>query len=241
MVIEAEPLNMIGQVQGLCFIDPCDGKVQMSHGVDVVLDDKYQPQAYIGPQSRVPKAALKGATTAIAEFLYDTWGVSGYLTVDYQAYWDTLEEAPKICALGVHFGLTPVFGGLGGAAVASGAMCAPGPATGGESPLSPSLLPRDDSQSLGGKSFVYVPFAYHRPLTTSRDDAFLKFCRMKGITFDPDARIGTLFFHLDSVVSGALSLLSLASTRKRAVETAVQVPPTPTNIYPHSHLPYFFK
>ena len=45
---------------------------------------------------------------------------------------------------------------------------------------------------------------------------------MKGITFDPDARIGTLFFHIDSVVSGALSLLSLASTRKRAVETAVQ-------------------
>ena len=106
-----------------------------------------------------------------------------------------------------------------------------GPATGGESPLSPSLLPRDDSQSLGGKSFVYVPFAYHRPLTTSRDDAFLKFCRMKGITFDPDARIGTLFFHIDSVVSGALSLLSLASTRKRAVETAIQVLSYPSNIY----------
>ena len=35
MVIEAEPLNMIGQVQGLCFIDPCDGKVQVNHSTGI--------------------------------------------------------------------------------------------------------------------------------------------------------------------------------------------------------------
>ena len=192
-----------------------------------MIDDKYQAQAYIGPQSRVPKAALKGATRAIALQLYHSWGVTGYVTVEYQAYWDTLDETPRMSALGVHFGLTPVFGGLGSAAVASGAVVTGGgPATeGGGGPagaLPPSLVPRDDSQSLGGKYFVHVPYAYHRPLISSRDDAFLKFCRMKGITFDPEARVGTLFFHVDSVVSGALSCLSLASTRRRALETSIQ-------------------
>jgi hypothetical protein len=29
MVIEAEPLNVIGAVQGLCFVDPADGRVQV--------------------------------------------------------------------------------------------------------------------------------------------------------------------------------------------------------------------
>ena len=215
-----------------------------------MVDDRYQSQAYIGPQSRVPKAALRGATRAIAEHLYRAWGVVGYVTVEYQAYWDTLDDTPTVNAMGVQFGLTPVFGGLGSAAVASGAVAgagagvgssgAAGPATGYDHstgvggtgsggggggpavPLPPSLIPRDDSQSLGGKYFVHIPYAYHQPLTSSRDDAFLKFCRMKGITFDPEAHIGTLFFHVDSVVSGALSALSLGSTRRRAVETAIQ-------------------
>ena len=217
-----------------------------------MVDDRYQSQAYIGPQSRVPKAALRGATRAIAEHLHRAWGVVGYVTVEYQAYWDTLDDTPKVNAMGVQFGLTPVFGGLGSAAVASGAVAgtgagagvgssgAVGPATGYDystgmggdggggggggpaAPLPPSLIPRDDSQSLGGKYFVHIPYAYHQPLMSSRDDAFLKFCRMKGITFDPEAHIGTLFFHVDSVVSGALSALSLGSTRRRAVETAIQ-------------------
>ena len=213
-----------------------------------MVDDRYQAQAYIGPQSRVPKAALRGATRAIAEQLYSSWGVVGYVAVEYQAYWDTLDDTPRVNAMGVQFGLTPVFGGLGSAAVASGAVAGAvagagssggtGPATGYDNtsgvsadgagrggpsaPLPPSLLPRDDSQSLGGKSFVHIPYAYHQPLQSSRDDAFLKFCRMKGITFDPEAHIGTLFFHVDSVVSGALSALSLGSTRRRAVETSIQ-------------------
>lgn len=201
--------------------------------MDVLIDDKYQAQAYIGPQSRVPKAALKGATRAIADQLYRSWGVTGYVTVEYQAYWDTLDETPRMSAMGVQFGLTPVFGGLGSAAVASGAVVStpggPAPAdrtststNGPVGALPPSLLPRDDSQALGGKHFVHVPYAYHRPLICSRDDAFLKFCRMKGVTFDPEARVGTLFFHVDSVVSGALSCLSLASTRRRALETSIQ-------------------
>jgi hypothetical protein len=31
-----------------------------------------------------------------------------------------------------------------------------------------------------------------------------------------------LFFHVDSIVSGVVSVISLASTRKRAVESAIQ-------------------
>ena len=74
----------------------------------------YLPSVY-----RIPKAALRGATKAVADQLYRAWKVTGYVTVEFQAYWDTLDEAPKMNALQVKFGLTPVFGGLGGAAVAN--------------------------------------------------------------------------------------------------------------------------
>lgn len=45
---------------------------------------------------------------------------------------------------------------------------------------------------------------------------------MKGIGFDPEARNGTLFFHIDTILGGALNVLCVANTRSKAVDLAVQ-------------------
>ena len=238
LVIEAEPITVTGYVNGLCFIDP-HGNVQVTHGVDVIMDDLYQVQGYVGPQTKLPQVALRGATTAIGEVLYSKWDITGYVTIEYQAFWDVLSQTPKLCAIGAKFGLTPLFGGVGSAAVASGGITfhpalastidndtVTGAAaiSSGRTPISRdgtfawSLIPNDDKRSIANKSFVYIPYTFHTPLISSRDEAFLKFCRMNGITFDPENRTGTLFFHIDSVVSGSLSILCVGSTRKRSLE-----------------------
>jgi hypothetical protein len=61
----------------------------------------------------------------------------------------------------------------------------------------------------------------HDPLKYTHDDAFFKVCRMRGIAFDISNRVGTLFFMVDSVVGGALSLLCVGSTRKKSIEIAI--------------------
>jgi hypothetical protein len=102
LVIEVEPLEVPGYVQGLCFVDP-NGEVQVTHGVDLLVDGNYQVQGYIGPQSKVSRPALQGATAAIAELLYEKYAVIGYIAVDYQVYWDSSEGRPRLCALGIFF------------------------------------------------------------------------------------------------------------------------------------------
>jgi hypothetical protein len=182
---------MTGFVHGLCFIDP-NGLIQVTHGVDVLVDSNYQVQGFLGPQTRIPKPAMKGATYAIAECLFQKYGVIGYVTVEYQAHWDVLADSPKLYALGVKFGLTSSFLGPGVTSVAG-----KGSSPFGQEPPRSLLCDADSPQA---KCFVYIPYAHHKPLSTSRDDSFLKFCKMRGIGFDEESRTGTLFFHIDSIV-----------------------------------------
>lgn len=75
--------------------------------------------------------------------------------------------------------------------------------------------------SVADKYCVYIPLLVHDPLKSTHDDAFFKVCRMRGIAFDVNNRVGTLFFMLDSVVGGALSIMCIGSTRKKSIEVAV--------------------
>jgi len=68
---------------------------------------------------------------------------------------------------------------------------------------------------------VYIPIVVYAPLRSSHDDLFFKLCRMRGIAFDAKHRIGTIFLLLDSVVGGALSILCIGHTRRKALELAV--------------------
>jgi hypothetical protein len=93
-VIEAEPLEVVGWVNGLCFVDPL-GNVEIVGGVELYLDRNLQVQAVHGPQRVTPQAALDGATVAVARSLFEKYGVIGYVTVKFQSYWDALDNIPR--------------------------------------------------------------------------------------------------------------------------------------------------
>lgn len=66
--------------------------------------------------------------------------------------------------------------------------------------------------------------AYHEGLKSTRDDAFFKLCKMHGVAFDGKQGVGTLFFLTDSIgSSGCVSFMSVATSRKRAIEKAMSV------------------
>jgi len=69
---------------------------------------------------------------------------------------------------------------------------------------------------------VYIPIAFYSPLHGCRDDVFFKLCKMHGVLYDANFGSGTLFFLLDSVIGGAVSVLCIGNSRFRAIEIAVQ-------------------
>jgi hypothetical protein len=68
---------------------------------------------------------------------------------------------------------------------------------------------------------VYVPMATHEPLKTTHDDHFFKLCKLRGIAYDAEHQVGTLFLLPDTIMTGSLSILCLGKTRQRALELAV--------------------
>ena len=173
VVIEAEPIEKLGSVEGMCFINP-GGKISLCGGVDLCVDDNFQTQGYIAPQTLTPMPALLGATHAIATALFEKWSVIGFVTVKFVAFWDGLDNIPRLWANGLQLGMSNAFSGYGTACLAMEPM------NGGGS-LPPSLVPQYPA---GGKYYVHVPIAMHETLKGSRDDAFFKFCRLRGISFD---------------------------------------------------------
>jgi hypothetical protein len=115
-VAEAEPIEKLGYVDGICFVDPT-GAVHGCKGVEVVQNDQYQVENYLFPQSITPRSALEGATTAIAQNLFERFSVVGYVTVQFMSFWDPHDNLPRLWAVGLQLGMRGTHGALGTLAV----------------------------------------------------------------------------------------------------------------------------
>ena len=204
-IIEAAPIESLGFVNSLCFVDPL-GNISICGGVDVVIDDNYAEMSYIYPQTMAPRAALEGATQAIAQLLHNKWSIIGYITIKFQAMWDAMDNMPKLLALSINFGMSPTFGSLGTTAISGDPKMS----------LPTSLIPSIPE----GRYAIHLPIVTHDELRATRDDIFFKFCRIRGISYDIKDKVGTMFFLIDSVVGGAVSILCIGSTRRKAIELA---------------------
>jgi IQ domain-containing protein H len=118
LVIEEEPIEKLGYVEGLCFVDP-QGEITYHDDCEMVVDDKYQTQAILMPQSCAPKKAVEGASKAIVKDLFTKFQVIGHVTVQYVVSWNGLKAIPRLSALGIRTGFTPSFSTIGNAAVIS--------------------------------------------------------------------------------------------------------------------------
>ena len=219
-VIEAVPIELLGHVDGMCFVSPT-GCITFYAGLDVLVDEHWQSQMMIGPPSVISTKALAGATEAVATYLHNKWKYTGYLTVQFQAFWDGLDNLPRLWGLGVYCGHTPQWGAMGTAAVAMN----PSPYI--PQHVIPLAIPNFSvnegtvKKLAAGKHCLYVPLVVHEPLKGVRDDVFFKFCIMRGIAFDKVDKTGLLFFLVDSIMGGRLSFVSVANSRYRALEQAI--------------------
>lgn len=115
-VIEAEPLAMRGQLQSNLFIDP-SGEMHVMKGTYAVCDSHYQVQSKIYPQTVVHDSSLEGASRAMGKLLYSRFGVVGYITLSYTAFYDSFEGTPRLWATDLHLGMDSTFGALGTLAI----------------------------------------------------------------------------------------------------------------------------
>jgi hypothetical protein len=209
-VVEAEPIEPIGFITIACFITPL-GEVQVVGSAQRYLDENCQPQFYTFPQTLLPEPVVQGLSQSLCSRLYLQYDCIGYVTLWGSIFWDGLEHQPRLWMTDIQFGCSPLFGAMGNAAV----LLSPHLTASNHMPL--SLCPSVPTD----RQFLYIPIVTHEPLKSTHDDTFFKLCRMRGIAYDQDHKLGTLFFLPDTVITGSLSILCIGRTRIKALEQAI--------------------
>lgn len=203
-LIEAEQ-RVMDLIVAIAFITP-SGEVESVQGVNAFANDKLQLHSYAFPQTSVPHSDILSVMKVVADNLHTAYDIIGYITVQFACYCDSSDGLMRIYGQSIHLGLTPLFGAIGTAGVVGGVNSFP-------SSMCPKLSP--------GICFTYVPMAFHAPLVGARDAAFFRLAKMHRIVYDMESRTGTLFFMVDSLVGGTVSILCVGNSRRRALEHAI--------------------
>lgn len=127
--IESEPIEKLGQVEALCFIDPL-GNITSCRGVEVLFDSNYQTQGYVYPQTITPNQALDGASRMLCGYLFSKYKIMGCVTIKFISLWDAYEAKPRLWASGIQCGRTAIYGALSIAALATQEKKVPIPLSG---------------------------------------------------------------------------------------------------------------
>lgn len=69
-----------------------------------------------------------------------------------------------------------------------------------------------------------VPYLYQPHLATVQFGSFFNLCRLKGVSFDVRARLGTVFMMMDSLASGTIGLLCVGLAAPPVTPTSAPVP-----------------
>ena len=119
-VIEAEPIEKLGYVLSMVFISP-GGEIAMIGGAQEIVDDLYQVQAYVYPQTLTPPIALTGVSQVLALKLYQEFAITGYVNFRFISLWDDLDQQPRLWATDIKFGLLALHGAIGTTALITSA------------------------------------------------------------------------------------------------------------------------
>jgi len=236
-VIEAEPSFVIGHPAANIFISP-EGTVSVISTQDVLFDDRYKKVCGLSPQVSVPHQALEGAAEAVGSQMFRR-GVIGYVTVQLQAYWDHNIREIRIWGIGAEMNLTslaashslftllcPKGSGSVDQIVNMGYYCFPNPRRqsgleGGSISLNGESL-RTENALRERSHYAMFDFIYNPCLASLQHGAFFKLCRLQGVSFDLQTRLGVVFMLPDSFSAGVISFMQIQATREDLMRRCVK-------------------
>mmetsp|Transcript_3280 Transcript_3280/g.8250 ORF Transcript_3280/g.8250 Transcript_3280/m.8250 type:complete len:443 (+) Transcript_3280:157-1485(+) len=217
-VIEAVPAGAVSSPSVNLVIDP-SGEVQIQSTHDQIFSGSYQYVGAVFPQKCVNNAALRQAAMAVGRVCVDK-GIIGHVQVDFVSFTDA-ENHQRLWAVDLNVGLSDtavsfeVFRFITGGhyhSIENAFICEEG-----EVDASAHSHSADDSQesedrgraAVARRGYAVCDLLYHPNVATVQYNVFFNLCRLKGVHFDLQERVGTAFLLVDSFAGGVLSLLTV--------------------------------
>mmetsp|Transcript_30 Transcript_30/g.78 ORF Transcript_30/g.78 Transcript_30/m.78 type:complete len:1089 (+) Transcript_30:71-3337(+) len=235
-VIEAVPADIRGSPSACVLVEP-NGKVSLHSAHDQLWSPGYRYIGSVFPQTSAHHEALQGAALAVGSACWDKH-MFGHFSVDFVSFADE-QGLPRLWAvdlnIGVHDMVTSfeLFNFLVGGEydVRDGHYYAveeddTAPLSTPTPSLSDSVsvfqLPADGRSSSLRRYCVTTDYLYHSNLASVQYNVFFNLCRLKGVHFDLQERVGTAFVLVDSFAAGTLGLLTVAKQPVSAFKSMLE-------------------
>lgn len=75
-----------------------------------------------------------------------------------------------------------------------------------------------NSENVERRTYIVFDTIYHPNLSTMQYGSFFNLCRLKGVAFDLQERLGTAFMLIDSLTGGMLGIMSVGRTKNDCVK-----------------------
>eukprot|EP00941_MAST-03F_sp_MAST-3F-sp1_P000844 g844.t1 len=197
------------------------------------------------PQQSVSHRAIYDVSKVVGKELHRR-RVYGYVEVFYTAFTKTIEKKKegsviRLWATGLELGFTRSnasfatfnflmkgqFDAIGGKYLIKGnengeETNRPGTASTGQTTITgreAGIGAKVASDPWERRAYVSVDFLHHACLSAARYSNFFNLCRLHGISYDLQARIGSVFSLYDSLTCGVIGLLCIAPLRRHAVRS----------------------
>ncbi|CAM9563669.1 unnamed protein product, partial [Choristocarpus tenellus] len=213
-VIEAEPVQAIGHPSASLFVAPT-GQVTVIATMSSLYGDGNECVGFLYPQTCVPSKALEGATLAIGKELFKR-GVMGYCNIKYVAFWDSQSSTARLWATDLELGLS-------GSICSFFLFCAltDGGGSAKDFGCFHNIKKKYTLETLSELHYAYLDYVHQTGLGTIQLAAFFKLCRLEGISFDLCSQVGTIFNLVDTLVSGVVGMLTVASSKQAVLLKAL--------------------
>uniref|UniRef100_A0A7S4HAW2 IQCH-like ATP-grasp domain-containing protein n=1 Tax=Guillardia theta TaxID=55529 RepID=A0A7S4HAW2_GUITH len=213
-----------GQVDSPCvnlFILPT-GEVSIHSTHDHLFTQDYHYMGAIFPQQTANKKALNAAATAIGKVCADK-GIIGYISVDFVAFRDE-EGYPRLWAVDLNIGMHDTAVSFELFRFLTG---------GNFNPLLGEFMADVEGENMEESSeinmegqrrcYAVCDPLYHPNIANVQYNVFFNLCRLKGIHFDLEEKVGTAFMLVDSFAAGFLALLCVGSKASSALKMISEV------------------
>uniref|UniRef100_A0A7S0VNS7 IQCH-like ATP-grasp domain-containing protein n=1 Tax=Hemiselmis tepida TaxID=464990 RepID=A0A7S0VNS7_9CRYP len=217
-VIEAVPTGAVASPEVNLLIEP-SGEVVVQSTHDQVFSADYQYVGATFPQKSTNQTALRQAAMAVGKACMDK-GITGYLSVDFVSFNDA-DGMQRLWAVDLNIGLTDTavsfevfrFITSGHYNAVENAFRVDVEEHPDDSRSSADGSTLDESAASGHgqavRGYAVCDMLYHPNLATVQYNVFFNLCRLKGVHFDLQDKMGTAFLLVDSFAGGVISLLTV--------------------------------
>ncbi|KAL4447016.1 hypothetical protein ABPG74_013868 [Tetrahymena malaccensis] len=233
-IIEASPLCSQEEVASPSVffrLDP-DGQTHVLASYDKIQGQDFVNFGNIFPQQSLPSLNLKQLCSSLGEKLCQK-GIYGYITVDMIAFPDPSNKLnhPLFWLIGLDCYLNDyssaffIFDFLSKGKIdkITGRYY-----LGGNIPE--KILPEENEQEnedseksniideFEERSFMYIPYIFHRGFNTMGYRDFFQLCRKNSISFDIEKKQGSVFLLIDNIENGVLSLMTISENSRKNIK-----------------------